>query len=295
MWPLLCNEIGLSYDQEEKVRVFQRSLLQEPNSWLARHTAYAQGQTLSSAHTAMQAVLLRTGQRETGSSLSLEQRKKLTAWTARNKEKLRAQMTAVPVVPISDSKHDTSPEQHVAGNLYVLNHRLRSILNKIPPAAPIATGVSLKKLSQRPSFESLGCLDENMKLSRDNSFASSGSLKRSASEMSMDSAERIQSSTGISPEQAQAAAESVVQQTLGHLKDIIPPPPVVSVPLPTPVAVMAQKPLPEPQHVRKSSFLPAHLNVVPEEMWPADSLVADDDILMSLVDDDWNMEGGIAF
>ena len=41
MWPLLCNDTGLSYDQEEKVRAYQRSTLQDQQSWMDRHAVGA--------------------------------------------------------------------------------------------------------------------------------------------------------------------------------------------------------------------------------------------------------------
>jgi hypothetical protein len=43
------------------------------------------------------------------------------------------------------------------------------------------------------------------------------------------------------------------------------------------------------QHVRKSSFLPAHLSVVPEELWPDEA----DEFLLDMIEGDWAIGEGI--
>jgi len=364
MWPLVCSEIGLSYEQEEKLRTYQRLTLQNHETWLHRHTAFASGKAMESAHDAAQAIALRLGQRERSvfsGILSEEQQLKFQAWAEQNRNRIKAGTKNLPGVPVVDGgKYKTSDSEHIAGNLYVLNHQLQSVLKKIPQAPPLVTGIALKKLSRRPSFESLGCLGdgkniEGFGLTRDSSFASSGSLKRSASEMSIDDSEEKNQIPAISPPEAQADATPLVDKVLGHLKPIIPPPPTpsvvtsvpISIPAPTPVAsitsqrsqnrrnhhqkasvqhyhhqpsmapmqvqhqmryvasapVFPQNPASprgaspgaqqqQSHHSRSSSFLPPHLNVVPEEMWPADA--ATDDFLMSLVDEeDWAIGEGV--
>ena len=52
MWPLFCNEIGLSYDQEERVRSLQKQILSASESWLNRHTATSSEFVMHSAHDA---------------------------------------------------------------------------------------------------------------------------------------------------------------------------------------------------------------------------------------------------
>jgi hypothetical protein len=348
MWPLLCSEIGLSYEQEEKVRGFQRTTLQNHDTWVERHTSFASGMVMESAHDALQAVTLRLGQRErsTLSLLTPEQQMKFLAWSQRNKERVAQVTQGVPVAPYGDPKYQTSDLQHPSANLYVLNHRLQSVLQRIPRAAPLVTGGTLKKLSRRPSFESLGCYDkEEEQLMRESSFPSSGSLKRSASEMTIDassSAEDRPSVPPISPPEAQASAASHVEKVIGHLRDIIPPPPAVTstlsimeLPAPTPISCMSvSQPtlnsyhVPEPastfdptvfqqpaqypgapmlsvrcesapvlgasapSHSRKPSFLPPHLGLVPEELWPEDGGAAEE-FLMNLVDEDWAIGEGI--
>lgn len=248
---------------------------------------------------------------------------------------------SVTAAPFGEAKYQTCDSQHPAANLYVLNHRLQSILKAIPRAAPLVTGSTLKKLSRRPSFESLGCYDkEEEQLMRERSFPSTGSLKRSASEMTIDAAtgEEKPSLPPISPPDAQVSAAPTVEQVIGHLKDIIPPPPTVTMimnhmelPAPTPISCMSmsQPPLrhqappntyapstahhpgallsvrsesapvlgaavapPVRTHSRKPSFLPPHLGLVPEELWPEDGGAAEE-FLMNLVDEDWAIGEGI--
>jgi hypothetical protein len=321
MWPLFCNEIGLSYDQEEKVRTFQRALLLSQDSWLDRHTAFASRKVVQSAHNATQALSLRLGQKErsTLGVLTKEQRIKFMAWSSRNKARVAQSLEEkIPSVPPTDEQFKTFPEQHVSANLYILNQRLTKVLQLIPPAAPLVTGAALKKLSRRPSFESLGCcMNEDDRLSRKDSFASEGSLKRSASELSMAEGEERPHVPSISPTEAQDSAAPYVEKTIGFLKDIMPllPTPVPStmsgwernnVPIPEPAPVSsAWMQVPNEQfepnpvavhlpghpgnHMRKSSFLPPHMNVVPEE-WGGD---AADDFLMALTEEDWAIGEGI--
>jgi hypothetical protein len=329
MWPLFCNEIGLSYDQEEKVRTFQRALLLSQDSWLDRHTAFASQKVVQSAHNATQAISLRLGQkqRSTLGVLTKEQRIKFMAWSSKNKARVAHNLEQkIPAVPPTDEKYKTFPAQHVSANLYILNQRLQKVLQLIPPAAPLVTGSALKKLSRRPSFESLGCcMNGEDRLDREDSFASSGSLKRSASELSMEgSGEERPHVPTISPTEAQDSAAPYVEKTLGFLKDIMPAPPIpvpsttsgawdinnIVIPEPAPVS-SAWMPVPNDQssayepnpvglhpghpgsmnHMRKSSFLPANLNVVPEEMWPGGD--AADDFLMALTEEDWAIGEGI--
>jgi len=239
MWPLFCNEVGLSYDQEEKVRALQRTLLQSEESWLERHTARASDLAMASVHDGTQAVSVRLRQRERTmlDVLTPAQKIKFLQWSENNRAKLNKVMEAktkthmaTTTNPFVDARFKIDKNQHTAANLYVLNFRLQKMLQRFPPAAPLVTGLTLKKLSRRPSFESLGRspMDKEGRngdglLSRDTSFASSGSLKRSASVMSMDS-ERPQL-LQISPDDAEETCKPSVDKVLGHVKEIIPPTP----------------------------------------------------------------------
>ena len=355
MWPLFCNEVGLSYDQEEKVRNFQRTLLQSQESWLERHTARAADLAMAAVHDSTQAMTLRLGQRERSmfGVLSPTQKIKLLSWAEKNRAKIQSVMQAKVVhklservkAPFTDERFPIDKKQHVAVNLYIINHRLQKLMQAIPRAAPLVTGATLKKLSRRPSFESLGRspLDKPGKdgdddLSREHSFASSGSLKRSASVLSMDG-DRPQL-LQISPEDAEETCKPSVEKVIGHVKEIIPPTPpiqyscppsdntqqgvVFRIPSPTqvssapyqhqpshqqqqymqqqhpgthvPMTIVSSQPAQQQQtkeshHKKQSSFIPPYLNVVPEDMFPNDGSA--DDFLMSLVDEDWAIGGGI--
>jgi bZIP transcription factor len=314
MWPLFCNEVGLSYDQEEKLRAFQRTLLQDQKSWLDRHTAYSSRQVMQSAHDSVQALTLRAGQRERSamSVLSEQQRFKLLAWSTRNRDRVTQSTASRGVAFVAPAPREIDPQhQHVAANLYILNERLQHVLQTVPRAAPLVTGAALKKLSRRPSFEPLGASDEKG-LCREGSFASSGSLKRNASEMSMDDDEACHKPQipSINPVDAQSSAAPAIQQALGMVLDLLPPPPAVAAALAAFIPFQISTPVPVPSlvyqapaaytqsapsfgalhHERKSSFLPAHLNVVPEEMWPADEA---DEFLLDMIEGDWAIGEGI--
>lgn len=342
MWPLLCNEIGLSYDQEEKVRTFQRNLLQDSNSWLDRHSGFATKKLVAATHDAVQALTLRAGQRERGTAsiLAPEQRSKLLSWSSHNRDRMSRFTASVPPSYKSPlvQHREPSPQYHVSANLYILADRLNKVLETVPRAAPLITGKRFKKLSRRPCFESLSSCDEKP-MHRENS---SCSLKRQASEMSMeidgesegDENSKPPAPPPICPVDAEAKAAPTLHQALGFLQDLLPPAP--EAPLPSssaplsgyiPVAVapppqaqpVREQPAPAPvlsyqshfhqsaptlgsvpaqqqqeQHVghrRRSSFLPAHLNVVPEEMWPGDEA---EDFLLDIIDeDDWAIGEGI--
>jgi hypothetical protein len=183
-------------------------------------------------------------------------------------------------------------------------------------------GSSIKKLSRRPSFESLGSVgslseknQDSHCLSRESSFSSSGSLKRSASELEMDE-ERPQAQT-VSPEEAEIAARPTIDAALGFVKDIMPlrlqpqpdhmsslamPPPVSQAPTPPrhpyqlqmqqQQAVLGgamQQPQPQPvisapvqysnviqQQQPMSSFLPQPLNGQPLNVVPEEGYQGND-------------------
>jgi hypothetical protein len=375
MWPLFCNEIGLSYDQEERVRGFQRTLLQSEDSWLQRHQARAADLALSAVHDSTQAMSLRLGQRERSmlSVLSPSQKVKFLSWAEKNREKLHTVMQAkvkrhmeTTKSTFLEERFKTDKKQHVAANLYIVNHQLQKLMQVFHRAAPLATGAALKKLSRRPSFESLGraALDKLGKdddgMSPETSFASSGSLKGSTSVLSLDG-DRPQL-LQISPDDAEETCKPSVEKVLGYIREIIPatPPPqycqpqnehlgqpqavasyshqqqVFEIRIPSPAHVIStpyhpsttlqpqytqahahhpppvsyQGPIPmmivssqppggenrpvtqAPGHKKQSSFIPPHLNVVPEEMFPSDG-TAEDYFLMSMVDEDWAIGEGI--
>lgn len=335
MWPLFCNDVGLSYDQEERIRCAQRVLVQTPETWLDRHTGTASGLAMKSAHDCMQAVSNSIEERESSimNVMSDEQRLKFLQWAASNKQRL-AGLKKANVEP--QDGFTVSPNNHEAANLYIINHRLQRALNKLATPPALVVGSTVKRLSRRPSFESLGSADANRKdenrgLSREGSFASSGSLKRSASELEMD-CEKGQS---VSPEEAEAAAQPTINGALGFVKGIMPlrpmpqPEPVSSFKMPPPkparavsepsmtskhhpyeamqavpqdAAVVPQQVMsaptifhaPAPAQQPVSSFLPQPLNAVPEEDGFLGQQGSDpaDDFLFELAEEDWAIGEG---
>jgi hypothetical protein len=253
MWPLVCNEVGLSYDQEERVRHFQRTMiLQDPNTWLDRHTSRSSSLLMQSFHDSlgsMAQVLRQRDARGAKRILSHAQRIKFLSWAEKNAHRIKSkvegrrqahhqedkQQAPMDIKPKdgarekSSNKYEVKNDHHVAANLYILNHKLQEVLNDFAfkPAAMV-TAAALKKLSRRPSFESLGQQkDAEMRaLCREDSFASSGSLKNSTSMQSLEGVEdqeRAAPTNQITPEDGEQAAAPTVDAVLGFVKPIIPP------------------------------------------------------------------------
>jgi len=242
MWPLFCNDVGLSYDQEEKIRAHQRALLMEPGPWLHRHTAAAADATIEGSTRAVNCAAEMTQGRERSALdvLTIEQRAKFQAWAASRKDRIerlvRAKArAATSMLETSEQVQQnsvglqTSPDRCDAANLYIINDRLDRVCSKMPPVPPLIKPTNLKKLSRRASFESLGSSmaileggDKKSGMSREKSFASTGSLKRSAASMSDDSLASKAQKDGPAPESAEAASAHLVTSALNDVRDIIP-------------------------------------------------------------------------
>lgn len=266
MWPLFCNEVGLSYDQEEKVRTFQRNLLLNHDSWLQRHTAAASGRLAWSSHDCVQSLTSAVDVRQKNvlGALDPNQKVNFLAWTSKNKDKI-SQWAAERKAKKSTENDDgfkISDDQHEAANLYILNHRLQKIKISLPKPETLVPGSQLKKLSRRPLFESLGnALAQDKKeeagLSR---ASSSGSLKRSASELSVASGgdeERAQSQ--IAPADAEKAANATIDRVLGFVRSIIPEPtPIPAAPASEQKAMFSMPPPPcKPPTMRTMTNVPS--------------------------------------
>lgn len=256
MWPLFCNEVGLSYDQEERVRNFQRTLLQDSPTWLERHSARASTLVMQSFHDSLHAVGAVLHQRECTSTsrLSSTQRLKFLAWTEKNAQRLRDKFHYRREALRAEKESEefkTSPSHHIAANLYILNHRLQRVLAQFPPQVELVNAAHRKRLSRRPSFESLGQQKDDLgsPMTRDSSFASSGSLKRSVSSLSMVSENGEEKPPQqVSPEDGEAVAQSLIEKELGFVKNLIPPivqPVLPPAPAPMPVSL---PPAPQPYH-----------------------------------------------
>jgi len=206
MWPLLCHEINLSFDQEERVRTYQRQLLSNPESWIERHLGTAAMQMIQSLHNAILGLMEVSHQRESKvfQCLSKEQQVKFLRWSLlkRNAWKQGFQReSSSNVIKLHPPSHQTYYEvdqtRHDAVNLYVLNHKFSKIAETFPRREILFdVSVSFKKLGRRPTFESLGNStstddigvgDSNM-----TTCSSSSSLKRCSSEMSCDDLESVQ-------------------------------------------------------------------------------------------------------
>lgn len=274
MWPLFCNEVGLSYDQEEKVRAFQKALLLSNEGWLQRHAASASCLLMQSTHDTVQALAHNIGLRQKAvvhDCLTLEQKRKFLVWSDQNSARIaRASKGAENTARIDGNDgYKLSEEHHDAANMYILNNRMQNIVSTLSTPDILVNKATLRRFSRRPSFESLGsCMAMEKKeeegLSRESSFASTGSLKRSASELSVSEEERVQIHC-IPPEEAEATAKPAIEAALGFVKELIPVPPspvvavssavkpVFSMPPPPPkthqhyaVAGASHQPLPSP-------------------------------------------------
>ena len=236
MWPLFCNEVGLSYDQEEKVRTFQRTILQNHDSWLARHTGAASALFAQNMHDCVQAAAgtVRNRSAKLAPTLDETKRVRLSKWCEANNGRLQ-KWRSVKSSPLMHSQK-LDPKQHTAANLYILADRVTEAQAKMKEVPVLVSGIALKRLSRRPSFESLGNTgtqdkfgkdhdDPNSDSSREFSCASSsGSLKRSASELSEMDEDRPQPQNTVIPQEAQAAANVTIDAVLGHVKKLIPKP-----------------------------------------------------------------------
>jgi len=251
MWPLVCNEVGLSYELEERLRVYQRTtILQEKSTWLVRHAARSSALVMQSFHDSVGSMAQVVGNREAATTkevLTPLQRVKYLAWMKKNSSRVKARLQArreralqqremeidantIDIGSYVDSNYQLKKSHHLAANLYILNHQLSRILQDYPYHAPhIMTPPILKKLMRRASFESLGQQKEpdGKSMSREDSSThsmkshpSNGSLLKSTSNDSLNESERP---AQITPQVGEQAAAELVEEALGFVKAIIPP------------------------------------------------------------------------
>lgn len=281
MWPLVCNEVGLSYELEERLRNYQRTvILQEKNTWLDRHTARSSALVMQSFHDSVGGMAQMVGRRESEMNqgiLTPSQRVKYLAWAHKHSARIKARLEArrqredlrlqqqqqamkikteetdannIDIGKYVDSKYSLNQSHHLAANLYILNHQLHMVLKDFPYQSPSnLTPTVLKKLMRRASFESLGQQKDadGRALSREDSFASSGSMLSYASNCSLmnfngslmksgsniswgesagngsEDSERPATLNQITPQIGEQAAVDTVDQAIGFVKPIIPP------------------------------------------------------------------------
>ena len=289
MWPLLCHEVSLSYDQEERMRHFQRSMLSTPSSWIERHTVLASSKLVESLGDSMNRApeMLRCREAQVYNGLTTTQKLKFLSWANKNKQKVSMIAAKFSKSCEKSSKAEensqldcstmTSSKYHNAANLYILDRILRKrVLQKLPPSTAVPTLPSkmLKKLGNRPSFESLSNMgkenhNNNNIISSDSSmtsYPSSGSLKRPSSSISnsdnMDlSPHSINTPPGhnnshhISPEVAQAKAANYVAQLLKPAGIV----PQVSSASPNATNVQPYSSLPPPPTPNTPYYQPEHV------------------------------------
>ncbi|KAI2507254.1 bZIP transcription factor [Fragilaria crotonensis] len=264
MWPLFCNEVGLSYDQEERVRAFQKSLLLSSEGWLQRHSASSSTLLMQSNHDAVQALAHTVGQRQksvVNDNLTADQKRKFLSWADQNAARIaKASKGTESTAPVDGTDgYKLSEEHHDAANMYILNHRFQNIANSLAKPDLLVNKATLRRFARRPSFESLGsCMAMERKeeegLSRECSFASTGSLKRSASELSVADEERAQIHC-IPPEEAEATVKPAIEAALGFVKQLIPVPPTPPAMISS--AVQPGFSMPPPPPKSNQHFVPA--------------------------------------
>jgi hypothetical protein len=246
MWPLFCNEVALSYDQEERIRSLQKEILSNQESWLHRHTGASSEHILQSSHTAIVNAAEVTNKREQClmDVLTPAQKAKYAIFMAekrkKNAQKLASLISSRFVRKENTSKLETGSQRHEAANLYILNHKLASALPQSSTKKELPNKL-LARFARRPAFESLATVDDlkgppqrkSRKGSKD--LLSGGGLKRVCSEMSCDnldderdymrksaSSSSLCGTSTLTPEAAQSACSTFVIQALGDITNIIP-------------------------------------------------------------------------
>mmetsp|Transcript_16513 Transcript_16513/g.24182 ORF Transcript_16513/g.24182 Transcript_16513/m.24182 type:complete len:1178 (-) Transcript_16513:277-3810(-) len=246
MWPLFCNEVSLSYDQEEKIRSLQKEVLAKQETWLHRHTGASSEHILQSAHDAIHGAASTTEKRGKRllDVLTPEQKVRFIAWIAKKKkedgQKVLTVMNACKMASSSNSPNDDfepNDKCHDSANLYILNHKLSMIAQKFKALnAKSMSGKALKKFTRRPAFESLATMEDTKGSGgkKGGGKDSGSSLKRCSSELSLDDGGGFMKksasgtslcgtgNTTLTPEAAQNTCSSHVYATLGPISAIIP-------------------------------------------------------------------------
>lgn len=235
MWPLFCNEIALSYDQEERIRQFQKENNSNQDSWIHRHSCAASEHVLSSAHDSIVNLSQAIGNRQKSlmSVLSPTQKVKFLIWL---KKKKMTDMQKLQKIISNRAKEQggmqISPQRHDASNLYIINDRLSKVASSYPSSTSKALSPQiLQKLTRRPAFEPLASSEEPKKGKMTKS-GSSGALKRMSSEVDLQdgggcmkkstSGSALNTMPTIPPESAQNACSRHVLNVLGEVTDLIP-------------------------------------------------------------------------
>lgn len=254
MWPLLCNEINLSYDQEERVRSFQRNTLTRPDSWLDyRHNTQASKNVNDNLYKCLLSFSQLSKEREetvVQRILTPEQRSKLQVWIRKKKKWMdsnpnttnQQQQQSQQSCPSQQMQRirqflkktllksnqaptlDTSPNYHDATNIYIINNHLQSVLNTptVPAPQPVVHGrVHMKRLSRRPPFESLGGSGTHGNSKDCHDENGKGGLNRDRSYSSSGSLKRCASGISIH-ERDRSSSISSANDMNGHSTNVSP-------------------------------------------------------------------------
>ncbi|GMH80782.1 hypothetical protein TrST_g14376 [Triparma strigata] len=158
MWALVCNDIGVSYDQEEKIRAYQRSVLNDKRTWVDRHSIGTIGRTIQRTYEALKGAgkLMEDGKEAERNVLSMEQRLKLMKYCSDNKERLKKVFGKSPEQKNKDLNELLASVHNLAHDSMKLSAVDNILMNlNLPQVNDVVSGGDTKKLSRRPSYESL--------------------------------------------------------------------------------------------------------------------------------------------
>ena len=274
-------------------------------------------------------VVIETKETNALAILNEHQRKAFLTWAAKNAEAIAKKTRTRPKQTMSDNTPIDS-SQHNAANLYILAHRLQHVLDTLPTPSILVIPSKMKRLARRPSFESLGITEGGGKFNDDgrddhhqNHYSSSGSLKRTMSDISCDDddngyGEPSSSSRGerisivMTSEEAQTAAQPTVDAILGHVRHMIPPrltimtngttgsPTTAAAATTTTTAIYTPPIMPLPISLSMPLQLSQSLPIIPSYPLPQPSshnlnVVPEDfpDFLFDLTEEDWAIGEGL--
>jgi len=239
MWPLLCHEIGLSYEQEDRIRTWQKQHLAKKQLWVDRYTVDLTWKVINSIHRGTHGTSYAIKRREASiaSILTTEQRSRLIPYLHRKRDQLQQFSKKILSPPIRpEPLLNVVADRQDALNLFEMNKLLSSFSDRLPAAPSIVPESKLKRLSRRPSYESLGGSQKELGSSQKEmgssqkeltSHVSSGQMSSSGSQISLvssgaDDVPMVTEGEGdtqpvTSPEEAQMLAAPYVSAAIGAI------------------------------------------------------------------------------
>jgi hypothetical protein len=165
-WPLLCSTTSLSYEQEERVRAYQREILLDNDVWMARHTAKECMDIIDNTYDALKGLGKAVATRCEG-VLNISQRIALSKYVAANKDRISKAFPNPPPPPMptkdtSATIAGVSTSSAMGSSASTLRDiaAVRTLISEVILALPshpgdVVDGAAIKKLSRRPAFETL--------------------------------------------------------------------------------------------------------------------------------------------